>query len=144
MQTAAASRQIVMPQTDARILPLTDRNINRFTIRIQIHQLILSRHLPPCTLVPWVNFLPFVVAIFANGVSPNEKSIPVTVVVPNSPVYARRPEAKRIRSDAKHEHAWIHFIRPNPKHPDVPGKDAETKYDIIQVAAPPSAQLPSR
>jgi hypothetical protein len=48
------------------------------------------------------------------------------------------------RSDAKHEHAWIHFIRPNPKHSDLPGKDAETKYDIIQVAAPPSAQLPSR
>lgn len=48
------------------------------------------------------------------------------------------------REDAKGEHAWIHFVRPNPKRADLPGKEAETKYNIIQVGAPPSAQLPSR
>ena len=46
------------------------------------------------------------------------------------------------REDAKQEHAWIHWLKPNPKSSDLPGKDAETKYDIIQVAAPPSGTAP--
>jgi len=43
------------------------------------------------------------------------------------------------REDAKHEHAWIHWTKPNPKA-SLPGKDAETKYDIIEIASPPNAQ----
>jgi len=41
------------------------------------------------------------------------------------------------REDAKQEHAWIHWVKPNPKGSDLLGKDAETRYDILQVAAPP-------
>lgn len=48
------------------------------------------------------------------------------------------------REDAKQEHAWIHWIKPNPKNSDLPGKDAETKYDIIQIAAPPELPVDTK